>query len=133
MSRSMIVKGPHLATPVWAGDFLSRDHLVPSPAKVKAADFVAGTDGKKYIPAGTVLGLTRAKAAAGDPWEKATAAHEVVYIVAFDVNDAADINDVELVRHNAAIKENFLPGWDTVVAGVKLLVRSQYTCYLGQE
>lgn len=33
--------GPTIGSPEWAGDYLSRDHLVPTPAKVDAAQFNA--------------------------------------------------------------------------------------------
>ena len=39
MSRDMVQTGPTLSTPQWAGDFGSRDHLVPGPFKLDPARF----------------------------------------------------------------------------------------------
>lgn len=41
MSRDMTTSGPTLGSPRWAGDFMSRDHLVPGPFKLDAAQFTA--------------------------------------------------------------------------------------------
>lgn len=59
MSRDMVQTGPTLATPQWAGDFGSRDHLVPGPfkldpARFKASDVVLVNVGA----AGAALGAT---------------------------------------------------------------------------
>lgn len=39
MSRDMTQTGPTLSSPQWAGDFMSRDHLVPGPFKLDPARF----------------------------------------------------------------------------------------------
>lgn len=41
MARDMTTSGPTLRSPRWAGDFMSRDHLVPGPFKLNAALFLA--------------------------------------------------------------------------------------------
>lgn len=137
MSRSMNTTGPTLGAPEWAGDFLNREHLIPGGAKVNSADagFVADSEGRKPIPAGTVLGRTIAERDASTgygPCADTDPAGEV-YIVAFDVTDALDIDDVELYRPNSIVKENFLPGWAGLSAAVKALVRARYLCVRGAE
>lgn len=56
MARDMVVKGPTLGTPQWAGDFMSRDHLLPAPGKLDPTLFVGKT--------GTAVTLTANAAAA---------------------------------------------------------------------
>lgn len=43
MSRDMTQTGPTLGTPQWAGDFGSRDHLVPGPFKLDPARWASQT------------------------------------------------------------------------------------------
>jgi hypothetical protein len=137
MSRSQTQTGPTLGAPEWAGDFLNREHLIPGGAKVNAADagFVADSAGRKPIPAGTVIARTIAERDASTGFGPAadTDPASETYIVAFDVTDANDINDVELYRPNSIVKENFLPGWGALSAAVKALVRARYLCTRGAE
>ncbi len=133
MPRSMNVAGPTLASPTWAGDFGSRDHLIPGPFKVNAADFTADSAGRKNIPSGTILGRTIAERDAGTGFGPAAATDDEVYINYFEVSDAVQNDDVELYRPGSQVKENFLPGWAGIVAGVQALVRARYNCVLGAE
>ena len=135
MSRSMNVSTPVLASPQWAGDTLGRPYLLPGGAKLDAAAFSAGADGKKRVPSGTIVGRTIAERDASAGFGPAAATDEEIYIVAFDVLDAATLNDVELCRPNAGlvVKENFLPGWAGLAAGVKTLVRAAFVCTRGAE
>lgn len=135
MARSMNVTGPTLASPPWAGDFPSRDHLVPGPFKVNAADagFVADADGRKNIPSGTVLGRTLAERDAGTGFGPAAATDEEVFINYFEVTDALELDDVEMYRPGSQVKENFLPGWAGLAAGVQAIVRDLYICTVGAE
>jgi hypothetical protein len=87
----------------------------------------------KALESGRVIGRTIAERDASTPYGPADAADDEVYIVAFDVSDLTRINDVELVRPNTVIKENFLPGWTGIVAGVKTKVRDKYVCIRGSE
>lgn len=125
--------GPTLGSPEWAGDFLSRDHLVPMPAKVDAAQWVADADGRKPIPSGTPIGRTIAERDAGDAFGPADAADDEVFLLAFDIPDAVLNDDAELYRPGSAVKENFLPGWAGLAAGVKTVIRDLYVCYRGAE
>jgi hypothetical protein len=194
-----------ITSPVWAGDFFDRDHMIPGGARLDPAQFtdtdavavvvgVAGAAGgatsvpvaalsgpipsgtvlnfgtTKFatltaaaaaaavtltvaaiptalvsgdtatyagmgtnvtIPAGTVVGRTIAERDAGTAFGPAGAADDEVYIVCFDVLNAAVNPDIELYRPNAVVKENFLPGWTAVAAGVKTKVRAAYVCVRG--
>ena len=87
----------------------------------------------KSLPSGTVVGRTIAERDAGTPYGPADAADDETYIVAFDVSDLNRVNDIELVRHNTVIKENFLPGWSALAAGVQADVRAAYRCMRGTD
>jgi hypothetical protein len=87
----------------------------------------------KSLASGTVVGRTIAERDAGTPYGPADAADDEVYIVAFDVSDLNRVNDIELVRHNTVIKENFLPGWTGLTAGVQADVRAAYRCMRGVD
>jgi hypothetical protein len=132
MGRGFSKTGPTLSSPVWAQDFLSRDHLVPTPAKVDAANagFVA-VNGKKKVLSGTVVGRTKAQALAGAKYLPVADTHDEVRIVVWQIDDALDIDDVELYRPNSAVKVNFLPQWATLTAVVKGKLQDQYICILG--
>ncbi len=135
MPRSMSVTGPTLASPPWAGDFGSRDHLLPGPFKVNSADagFVADAAGRKVIPSGTILGRTLAERDASTGFGPYAALDDEVYINYFEVTDALALDDVEMYRPGSQVKENFLPGWAGLAAGTKTKIRAVYICTLGAE
>lgn len=83
------------------------------------------------IVSGTVVGRTLAERDAGTAYGKADAADDEVYIVAFDVYDASINPDIELYRPGSIVKENFLPNWAGLAAGVQTLVRAAYICTRG--
>jgi hypothetical protein len=91
-------------------------------------------DGLKPIAAGTVLGRTYAERDAGTGLAPAdtTGNDDEIYLVAFDVTDAATNNDVELVKPGATIYENLLPEWSSLTAALKAQLRSTYVCLTGQ-
>lgn len=128
-----------LTAPRWAGDYLNRDSLLPGGARLDAAAFAADADGRKNVPSGTIVGRTYAERDAGGgfgpvAFTAGTAVtDEEVYIVAFDVTDAAKNPDVELYRPHRVVKENFLPGWDALDSAVQDEIRARYTCTLGAE
>lgn len=128
MSRSMAQVGPTLASPPWAGDYGDRRALVPGGAKLNAADFTAGSDGKKFVPSGTVVGRTYAERDISQGYGPAAVADDEVHIVYHDVEDALHINDCTLYRGKAGliVKETFLPGFSGLASGVKALVRAAY-------
>jgi hypothetical protein len=128
MSRSMVTTGPSTNVPTFLGDFRSRDHLIPAPAKLDAAQFAANSAGKKHVPAGTAIGRTIAErnAAAGYGPAVDTDAPGEIYLTAFDVDDAADINDVELLRPGCTIYENRLPAAATSDPELLAILRERY-------
>lgn len=202
----MLQQGPTLGSPEWMGDFASRDHLVPAPARLEAAQFyapdavsvVVGAAGAaggatsvpvdalsgsipsgtvlhfgtnkyatlsaaaaagatsitvlaiptalvdndtaiypgvtpKSVPSGTVIGRTIAERDAGTGYGPAAAADDEIYIIPFDIENVAVIDDCELYRHGSAVKENYLPGWSALASGVQDKIREFYTCYRGAE
>lgn len=135
MSRSMNVTAPVLASPTWAGDFGSRDHLIPGGFKVNSADagFVADAKGRKVIPSGTILGRTLAERDAGTGLGPAVATDDEIYLNYFEITDALQLDEFVAYRHGSVVKENFLPGWSGVAGAVKTLVRAAYACTLGSE
>ncbi len=206
MPRNMTQTSTTMSSPRWAGDFGSRDHLIPGPFKVDATQFV-GTDavkavvgaagaaanatavpvdaltgpipagtlldfggkkfarlsaaaaaaavslavdaiatalvdrdtatykglGKKSIPSGTALGRTVAERDAGTGFGPAGAADDEVFLNYFDVTDADVLDDVEMYRPGAQVKENFLPAFAGLASGVKTILRARYLCTLGAE
>lgn len=87
----------------------------------------------RALPGGTVVGRTITERNASTPYGPAGAADDEVYIVAFDVSDLTRVNDIELVRPNTVIKENFLPNYATLAAGVLTKLRDKYVCIRGSE
>lgn len=80
------------SAPRWAGSYGHRDVLLSGGAKLDAAQFSAGSDGKKLVPSGTLVGKTFAEASYGP----ADVADDQFAFVWLDVVDAATNNDVEL-------------------------------------
>jgi hypothetical protein len=120
-----------LTTPAWAGDYLNREHVVPGGAKVDAAAFTADASGKKFIQSGTVIGRTYAERLAGTAFGPALATDDEVLIVAHDVRDASGNTDVDIYRPGGVVKENFLPNFGTLAAGVLSKIRSLYQTTIG--
>ncbi len=133
--RSMTTTGPTLTSPPWAGDFGSRDHLLPGPFKVNSADadFVADSKGRKNIPSGTVLGRTLAERDAGTGFGPAVNTDLEIYINYFEITDAVELDDCEMYRPGSQVKENFLPGWAGLAALLKDELRKRYHCMVGAE
>lgn len=111
------------------------ERAVPSGAK---AIYGAGF-GRKFVPSGTLVGRTITERDAGTGYGPAdvpadaddTAFDDEIYLTFNEVFDAAMNPDCELVRHNAVIKENFLPGWAGLAAPVKAAIRARYRCITG--
>lgn len=122
----MSITDPSLTPPIWAGDWLDRNSLIPGGAKVLAAAITADANGKKPVPNGTLLGRTFAERDAGTAFGLAVDTDDEFFIVAFDVTDALNNNDVELYRPGMLVKENFLPGWPGLSSALKAKVRAVY-------
>ena len=118
-------------TPTFIGDFLSRDYLLAGGVKVTATAFAANAAGKRYVPAGTLIGRTFVERAADTPFGVAADTDDEVFIVAYDVYDLAEINDADVLRHGTLIKENLLPGFAGISVALKAKVRANYQTTTG--
>lgn len=90
---------------------------------------------RKLIPSGTLVGRTLVERSAGTGFGPAdvTTPDGEIYLTLYTVPDAADNADVELVRHGATIKENYLPDWANYTAGMKTWLRANYVCIEGKD
>jgi hypothetical protein len=119
--------------PRWAAQVMDANTMIPGGARLVAADFTADSAGMKRVAAGTCLGRTRAERDAGtglSPW---VTGDEEVFLIAFDVIDAATNADVELYRPGSMVYENQLPGWSGLSAGLKAAIRATYQCIVSKE
>lgn len=209
MSAGINIRTNELGRPRWCADFLSRDHLVPVPAKIDpnafrdynavtvklngnvsadavalvvdpltapipaganlyfgeskelvrvTADAVVGAtsitvqavptamedndeayyqqvQNRKYLPSGLLVGRTYAERDASTPYGVGDDTDDQLFLTAFEVWDAEQNNDIELVRHGTVIKENYLPEWATISADANLLaaLRAAYVCIKGKD
>lgn len=90
-----------------------------------------GTNGKKFVPAGTAIGRTISERDAGTNYGPATDTDDEIYLTGFEVIDANINPDVELVRHNTPIKENYLTGFAGYSTNLKTKLRSLYQMIRG--
>jgi hypothetical protein len=102
-------------------------------AAIEASDTAtyAGTTTKKFVRSGTPIGRTIAERDAGTAFGPADAADDEVYLLAFDVEDVADVNDGVLYRHASVVKENLLPNYSQIAAGVMTKLRDKYVMQRG--
>lgn len=86
------------------------------------------------VPSGTVVGRTIAEAEAGDGFGPADAADDEIYIIYFDIQDASINPDFVGYRPYAGrtVKQNFLPGFDDLAAGVVTALRARYILVIGE-
>ena len=115
----------------WAADGRGKDQLLPLPALANAAAFTPLADGRVYIPAGTPVGRTYAERVAGTGYGPADAADEQFFLVAFDCYNALDNPDLVFYRPGKVVKQNFIPDWVSLDAGVQAKVQTVYTCIEG--
>lgn len=103
------------------------------PAQIESGDTATytGTSALKTIASGTLIGRTFTERASGTAFGPADASDDEIYLVAFDVADAAINNDVELYRYGSIVKENLLPQWSTLSSGLKAALRSRYQTTVG--
>lgn len=105
---------------------LSIRPLVAGIADTETANYDGG--GTRFVPSGTVVGRTLVERDAGTGFGPAADADDEIYLLAFDVADADEIDDAELYRPNNTVYENFLPNFAGLSAAVKAAVRAQYNC-----
>ncbi len=122
-----IVAGTRTRTSVpFYGEFLhSEYHLMRVGGRLDEAAITADASGRKYVPAGTLVGRVRATENLFGPY--ATGDTEF-YLTAFDVIDAARDNEVELivVGKNFTVVPERLPGWATLPVAQQTLVMDNY-------
>lgn len=133
-------------TPAWVGDYLNREHLLPGGARLDPDKFTAGADGRKFVPSGTLVGRTFEDRADGkgfgpvtitpgdseaDPPTEDTIDQDEIYLLVYDVYDAAVNPDCELYRHGGIVRENYLPGWDEMDELLQAAIRERYTTTIG--
>lgn len=87
--------------------------------------------GKRRIASGTLLGRTYTERDAGTGFGPYASADDEVYLVAFQVEDAAIDSDVTLVRPQVLVKENWLPGFASYTTDAKAALRSKYQVVRG--
>jgi hypothetical protein len=107
----------------WMGDFSNRDHIVPGGGQLAAAGWSGLTD--NVVPAGTLVGRTRAEQLAGAEFGPAADTDDEVYITSEDV-DLDFGRGVNLVRHGSQIKHDLLPSYAAASAAVKTKVEAAY-------
>ena len=96
---------------------------------------------KKRIISGTLVGLTNAElegasvvtagVPAGVKWGPAADADDVVRLTVWDVIDANEKNDVDLLRPGTLIYVNHIPNWSTLSAALKNKIRATYELTTG--
>lgn len=89
------------------------------------------TGTKRGIPQGTLIGRTFSERDAGTGFGPWAAGDEEVYLTVFDLIDANEYDEVDLLRRNCVVKENRLPDWGTLSAGARTAIRSNYQTVLG--
>jgi hypothetical protein len=88
-----------------------------------------GGGGRRIVPAGTLVGRTYAERDDGIGYGLADVdADDQIFLVAFEVPDAVELDDIVLVRHRTKIYENKLPGWDDLSADAQAKIRELYDC-----
>ena len=65
--------------------------------------------GKKYVPEGTILGMTQAEMDAGAKWGPAADSDAIIRILRFGIEDLLEDDEGVLVRPGSVIKYNLLP------------------------
>jgi hypothetical protein len=87
------------------------------------------------VASGTAVGRTLAERDAGDDFGPADAADDEIFLTYFDVWDASINPDFVAYRPYAGriVKENFLPGFDDLAAGVVTALRARYQLIRGAD
>lgn len=87
------------------------------------------------IPNGTVVGRTLAERTSGANFGPAAAADDEIFIIYFDIQDASINPDFVAYRPFAGrtVKQNYLPGFADLAAGVVTALRARYFLTIGQD
>jgi hypothetical protein len=89
----------------------------------------------KYLPSGLLVGRTITERDAGTPFGVADVVtpDDEIFLTRFDLADANRDSGVELVKHGATIKENYLPDWASYTTAMKTWLRANYNCIVGVD
>ncbi len=88
---------------------------------------------KKTVVSGTAVGRTFAERDAGTGFGPAVDTDNEIFLLAFEVTDAARDPNCELYRHGSIVKENFLPGFAAHPAALQTALRSRYQFVRGSN
>lgn len=129
--QKVTTKAKETTSPVWAMDELDRHALIAGGGFLKASDFIANADGKRYVQSGTLVGRTWTQMEGKEgfsPFDPVihTEGESQVYLVAYDVEDAAEDAHCSLYRHNCQVRVQSLPNWDTLPLEDKDRIRQEY-------
>jgi hypothetical protein len=119
---SMGTKTTTTAKPVWAGDWLDREHVLPGGVRLDAASFTAGSDGKKTAYSGTPVGRKNGETV----WGPAADDDDHVRLLAFDAPDIASNANGDLYRPGSLVYLDKLPV--TPSAAVLTKLKATYDC-----
>lgn len=87
--------------------------------------------GARPLRSGTTVGRTVAERDAGALFGLGDGGDYELFLVAFDVPDVTTKNEIVLVRWGTRIKENRIPGFGALAAGVQVKLRQLYQMYRG--
>lgn len=87
-----------------------------------------GTTSIKPIADGTLLGRTIAERDAGTGFGPWASGDDEVYLLAFDITDAAINPECTLYRNGRVVREDLLPKWSAYTSGMKTALRAAYQC-----
>lgn len=97
------------------------------------APFVVEDASPVVVASGTVVGRTLAERTSGDDFGPAAAADDEIFIVYFEVQDASINPDFVAYRPYAGriVKQNYLPNFASLAAGVVTALRLRYILIVG--
>lgn len=110
---------------------ISVQPLVTAWASGDVARYLGDLTARKLVRAGTPVGRTFAERASKAPFGPAADTDDEVYLLAFDVEDAAKNSAGVAVRPARIIYENFVPGWNSFSAALKAKLRTVYQTQTG--
>jgi len=115
----------------WAADGRGKDQLLPFAGIAVPAGFTPLPDGRVFIPAGTLVGRTFAERTAGIGFGPGDPADNELFLTVFDCYDALQDPELTFYRPGKVVKQNFLPNWATLAAGVRTKIQELYVCIEG--
>jgi hypothetical protein len=125
----VIVRNPAAAAAT-AIDIYPTANIIPSGSAA-----VHQNTGKRTILSGTLVSRTYAPRAAKARFHAAVVGEDEYYLVAFDVEDANTNDEFEPLKPSKSftVKENFLPGFAALSAGLQAVIRTNWNTTVGVE